>query len=157
MTFQMTLDSEQRLARIYPLLKETLTDLRPVFGRISVGLERGVRETFAQEGPGWKELAPFTVRMRLARGFGGSHPILVQTGALRESLLSKTAFGHYERLEKGGMVWGTTIPYAAQHQYGTSKIPQRRILEGSRLIPMVSKILADEIPVEVRRAVRGLG
>lgn len=161
--FRLSLDSQQRLARIYPLLEKTLSDMRPVFSRIMGELPRAVRETFDAEGPGWKQLAPFTVRMREQRIRRGeisvapAHPILVQTGALRESLISKTAFGHFERAEKTGMVWGTTIAYATKHQYGTGRVPQRRILNGGRIIPLVSRILENEIPDYIRRAVRQVG
>lgn len=56
---------------------------------------------FDQEGPGWYDLAKRTVKEREEAGFGGKHPILVRTGALRNSIIDRNHPLHIEGIERG--------------------------------------------------------
>jgi len=150
----------ERMDRMFKLLDDRVTDLRPVFERVAEELGPAIDgEAFLPEGPGWQQLAPATVeqrRRRIAHGeisVGARHPILQQTGVLRESLTDRNARGHVESIEHDRMTYGTDVPYALVHQDGSDdgSIPQRKILNAEQLAPVVSRVFEDEMTAAVRR------
>lgn len=61
--------------------------------------------------------------------------ILVDTGRLKASLVSMAGRGDAVRITDARrlrLVWGTRVPYARHHQYGTPRIPARPFLPLSR-------------------------
>lgn len=90
-------------------------------------LEAEHRAMFSQNrspgGEPWQPLAPATVKRK------GHATILVETGALRHSLLSRNQYSIRETVIEGrsqGIVFGTSRPFASIHQYGTERVPQRQ-------------------------------
>jgi phage gpG-like protein len=59
---------------------------REVAPDVKVFMQTVIEDIFTQEGPGWQQLAPRTVRTRKRLGFGPEHPILQRTGSLKESI-----------------------------------------------------------------------
>ena len=104
---------------------------------VSSAVRAGWAENFTGErsgtGQAWAQLRPFTVRERQARGYPGAHPILVQSGALRSSLLIPGATNSHEELRSDGSGWtleiGTTDPKALKHELGEGRIPARPFIE----------------------------
>ena len=89
-------------------------DPRPALERMRAMLARGEQEVWSTQGAAigfhW---AP--------RAEGGGEQLLVATGALRASLTGEGS-GETTELE---LRFGTDVPYARFHQYGTSKMPAR--------------------------------
>ena len=83
------------------------------------------KEAFATQGGAfgkpWARLAASTVRDKTKKGFGGK-PILERTGTLKKRTTRAKVTP-----ELGEIINAT--PYAKYHQYGTSKMPQRKILD----------------------------
>lgn len=100
--------------------------------QVSNVVREGWRENFTGErsgdGRAWVALAPSTVRQRIRAGYP-ARPILVRTGALRNSLLNPGASNSYEELQTTGDGWtllvGTEDPKAIFHELGTSRMPAR--------------------------------
>ena len=55
-------------------------------------------------------------------------PLLVRTGALRDSLTTPGAAGSVEELDGGSLTLGTRLPYAMFHQLGTRRMPARPLI-----------------------------
>lgn len=74
-------------------LKKKVSDLRDFFSVAGLQiLQAGIARNFIQEsfpsGGKWQELAPLTQRIRKSRGYDPRHLILVQSGYMRDRLLS---------------------------------------------------------------------
>lgn len=106
-------------------------DASPAFRTIAGNLRDWETRQFATEGAfasgGWDPLSPSTVTTKAREGL--SPRILEATGALRESLTSRTDAGHVEIIGRQELVFGTQSPSARFHQRGTSRMPRRRPLE----------------------------
>ena len=55
----------------------------------------------------------------------GNQPILVATGALRDSLTKPRHKNMIFQVDANGILLGSTIPYFKYHQLGTTKMPKR--------------------------------
>lgn len=56
-------------------------------------------------------------------------PLLFHTGRLRGSFLDEQSPDHIEQeQDDGSLLWGSAVPYAAAHQWGTVHLPARPIL-----------------------------
>lgn len=97
-----------------------LLDLTPVFRVAGEDLKTLIDDSFetsrAPNGQPWETLKPATIRKRRQRS---SKP-LVDTGVLRNSI-SYSASARTLR-------FGTNVPYAGFHQFGTEHIPPRPFL-----------------------------
>jgi hypothetical protein len=160
MNISMDFGEGERMSRLFSLMEATVRDLRPAWERVAEELGPAIdNEAFIPEGPGWAQLADITVEQRQDRidrgeiAVGPRHPILQQTGAMRESLVNRNARGHVEVITKDSMSYGTDIPYAIVHQEGLGHVPQRQILQAEQLAPVVSRVFEDLIPIWVRRAI----
>ena len=104
--------------------RRELENLIPLWERFKVVMEDVERSRFDSEGHGdWPPLAESTRRYR------DGQPLLVQTGALRESLVNPGQAADTGPLR---MSWGTDVPYAHYHQDGgtiAGRPPQRKILD----------------------------
>lgn len=67
----------------------------------------------------WAELAPETIRRK------GSDRILVDTGALRASLVEIGGVNNISVVADRGSIYGTSDPKAIWHQFGTRRMPAR--------------------------------
>lgn len=100
--------------------------------QVSAAVREGWRDNFTSESSGdgraWAALAPSTVRQRILQGYP-ARPILVRSGALRNSLLSPGAANSYEDLQTTGDGWtlvvGTEDSKAIFHELGTARMPAR--------------------------------
>jgi len=73
---------------------------------------------------GWAPLDPVYAAWKMAR-FPGAPP-MVQTGRLFASLTGATA--SFETMTNTSITVGTSVEYAKFHQYGTTKMPKRKIV-----------------------------
>ncbi|MCP4990886.1 MAG: hypothetical protein GY928_34045 [Colwellia sp.] len=105
-------------------------DMTPAMRKIGLYLMGSIRRNFKAEGrpQRWKPLANATIQDRLRKGFG-SGPILQRTGALMNSLTKPGAKGQIFSARKRSLQLSSRIPYFPYHQRGTSKIPQRVMLD----------------------------
>lgn len=100
--------------------EERISNFAPFWRSVTPILKSEVANVFAQEGPNWRPLSPYTIAVRRFPGY----PILYQTGALERSL-TVDPFVVYGRSE---FQFGTTNPYASDHEFGTDRIPARPFL-----------------------------
>lgn len=54
------------------------------FTNVANQLESEIFRSFELEGPGWRELAPATIKNRVRLGYPGAHPIGVMSGRMRD-------------------------------------------------------------------------
>lgn len=73
---------------------------------------------------GWSPLSPQYAAWKMAR-FPGA-PTMVQTGKLFASLTGANT--SFETMTNTSISIGTTVEYAKFHQYGTTKMPKRKIV-----------------------------
>jgi phage gpG-like protein len=93
---------------------------RPILERLASHLRRKEEELFESGGAGrWEPLAPTTIARK------GSSTILVDTGALRDSLTEEGAADHFEQILGEELVFGTYDSKAGYHRRGTSRMPAR--------------------------------
>lgn len=108
--------------------RRKLENLIPLWERFEVELSAIEQERFDTRGYGeWPALSASTLAQKAAHGF----PLdpLIRSRDLIDSL---TSFGHDQSASTKGpqqFTWGTSVPYAAYHQDGTDKMPQRKVLE----------------------------
>jgi phage gpG-like protein len=100
-------------------------------------LEPYVKQAFtsegASEGAPWQELAPSTVARR-----GSAHPILRVSGLLMESF-EKRAPEHHEEIGPRKLVWGSDVPYALFHEFGTGGRVKFRAAGATKVIAASTK------------------
>lgn len=90
---------------------------------------------FKEQGPGWKPLAPRTIKRRRLGGAGAK--ILQDTGKLRNSVI-------VQNRDVDSIEVGSNLVYSGPHQFGTKNIPARPY------IPTAEELLAAAIPKIVR-------
>ena len=88
-------------------------------------IRQDVETNFTTEGGlvgGWAPLTESTVKGRMRAGYGGAHPILQRTGALRRSF--------YSLVDEKKAIISSKSPYFVYHQSRQSrtKIPRRAML-----------------------------
>lgn len=115
------------------------SDMTPVWPAVYESFLKGEEGRFDAEGPGWAPLAESTLAEKARMGYPPN--ILVATGALKASLTKALAQGAVYRplpssLEMGtdyrspkqrGAWAGTAL--GAFHQYGTTRMPARPIID----------------------------
>jgi len=119
--FEIEVDGLSMYTGALQRLAEFAQDLSEPFREISKDFQRVEGERFNRQGPGWAPLAPAT----LLRKRGPS--ILVETGALKESLMGGAGF--IEVITDSQLIAGTDIPYARYHQRGTRRMPVREVIK----------------------------
>lgn len=106
-------------------MAERSKDMRPAFKAIALYLMGSYARNFKAEGrPKWPALAASTIADRRRKGFG-SGPILVRTGALRDSLTKPGAPGQHLKITPKTIQFGSNVKYYIFHQYGTQNMPAR--------------------------------
>lgn len=104
------------------------TNFAPVFAKAKVELAAASASNFALGGlpsGGWAPLSPQYAAWKLVR-FPGAPP-LVRTGRLAASLSGGTADSVFS-VTPTKMQIGTRLEYAKFHQYGTAKMPKRKLV-----------------------------
>lgn len=102
--------------------------------KISDAIRQAYQANFSAEGSAegpWRPLRPFTIAERRRKGFPGAHPILVQTGRMRDSFVRAGAPGHVDRFTAGLEGWslevGSASELARKHEFGDEGVPRRPI------------------------------
>ena len=129
-SFQFEVAGEQQVDRMLSRTSEKLKDLRPFLDGVEDMLSEIVVEQFASEGSrsvSWAPLSPRYAAQKQARW--GRQPILVASGAMKKSLISKGGAHIARHPDKETLEFGTQTPYAIYHQTGTEQMPQRKILD----------------------------
>lgn len=99
----------------------------PVLMKAKQEIKLANASNFASNGlpvGGWAPLDPVYAAWKMAR-FPGAPP-MVQTGRLFASLTGATA--SFETMTNTSITVGTSVEYAKFHQYGTTKMPKRKIV-----------------------------
>lgn len=80
-------------------------------------------------GSGWRPLAASTIARRRKGGRAGLRDrILQDTGRLKQSFIPGRPENVFRQFGGKGVDVGTTLRYAPYHEFGTSRIPQRKML-----------------------------
>jgi phage gpG-like protein len=123
-TVSVTIEGDEELRRGFQQLGVQITDWRPLWADIAAVFYVGESARFDTEGFGtWPALSPGYAKWK-AKNYPGK-PILTRTGALRESLTSKSGAAAIYEPEPQQLTLGTRIKYAEFHQTGTSRMPAR--------------------------------
>lgn len=125
-------------------------DMRAEWEQVSKALKKEVSATFKEEGPGWAQLARSTQLARRRLGYGMAHPILVQTGGMRDSFTKDPLVVS----EPQFMWWGSWSEIARYHQRGTKHMPARPIMQAGRLLPVAQRAFEDAFIKRVNRVWR---
>lgn len=106
------------------------------------------RANFAEQGRlygGWAPLAESTKRDRVFNGYPASRPILVRTGKLKDGFKVK-------KVTSKEAVIANDVEYAHYHQDGTTKMPQRKIVDvTSNMKGAISRRIAKHIESNINR------
>lgn len=102
--------------------------------KVADAIRQAYQANFSAEGSAagpWRPLRPFTIAERRRKGFPGAHPILVQTGRMRDSFVRAGAPNHVDRFTAGLEGWslevGSASELARKHEFGEEKVPARPI------------------------------
>lgn len=102
-------------------------DAAPAFEQIAdilMEIEDDQFESSGRHGSGgWAKLAESTLEHKTGAG------ILIETGDLERSLTTRGAPDQVLEITSEFLLFGTSLPYAAFHQTGTSRMPRRRPIE----------------------------
>ncbi len=120
--------------KIDSLSKAGKVDFRPTFKVIGTGYRKEVKMIFnhqqpRNEGMRWQPLSSKYAEWKEKRYPG--QPLLVRTGDLKDSMISKGARGNITAISKGGAIFGSSISYGIYHDKGGQKIPKRNFSEPS--------------------------
>ncbi len=120
---------ERQVSRMLSRTTDKIADLGPYWQMVTGLLQDSIKEQFNTEGGRTGGWAPLSDRYATdkARRFG-SQPILVATGRLKDSLTGGSGFISRQEGNES-LRFGTQLGYGTYHQTGTSKMPQRRILD----------------------------
>jgi len=122
---RFTIEGVPELSRILEIQHQKLTNFKVPLWRASKLILSDVETQFRTEGGlsgGWRPLAASTVVGRVREGYGGEHPILQKTGALRKSF-----FAHVDGKKA---VISSRSPYFGFHQsrMARQRLPRRVML-----------------------------
>ena len=130
--FSLDIAGDKQLQRGLSRFGEDVKDLREPFREIVKDFHEIERKQFDSEGGygsgGWKALAPSTLKQKERAGFPTT--IMVRTGKLKESLISKTG-DTVEEVRPLELRVGTEVSYAIYHQSTTprTKLPRRPLID----------------------------
>lgn len=102
-------------------------DLRVAWGLIAKSQFKFQRQIFQLKGPGkYQDLSP-KYKLSKQRAVGFIYPILFRKGRLAYSLLQPGG-ENILRISPTKLFFGTSVPYAGFHQFGTKNLPIRPFL-----------------------------
>lgn len=113
-----------------------IENMAPAWEEVGTALMLDFMENFHEEGgvfgrgtwAQWQPLRPSTVADRRRLGYPGEHPILVREGDLLASVTIRGAAGNVFEVGANSLVLGTTDRKAKYHQFGTRRMPARKIV-----------------------------
>lgn len=132
-------DNSEAVDKALANFQSSLADEAPALQAIADDFRAMIAAQFSSEGRA--EGTPWPPRKRSRVGAtqaspwaGQAPPLLVRTGALRDSLIGPSSPGHVEELEEQSLTLGSRLPYALFHQLGTRRMPARPliVLSGER-------------------------
>lgn len=126
MRIEIDVHGEQQVARDIIRFGEHVADPQPLWANLREMFQRIEEERFAAQGPGWAPLKEATVAVKQAKGQPAA--ILRATDALMRSLTG-TGTGALFEATGDTLRLGTTDPKAGFHQQGTSRMPQRKVID----------------------------
>jgi len=123
---RFTVEGIPELHRILALTNQKVSSFRQPLQKSARLIRDDVEKNFETEGSlvgGWQPLARSTVRGREREGYGGEHPILQKTGALRKSF--------YSYVDEKKAVVSSKSPYFVYHQ---SRLPRKKLPRRAMLV-----------------------
>ncbi len=130
-------DNSEDVTKSLAAFQDVLADQAPALREIADDFREMLAQQFASEGraggtpwPPRKSQRSVGATRRVARTRRPDQigtPLLVRTGALRDSLISPGS-GHVEEMDGRSLTLGTRLPYAMFHQLGTRHMPARPII-----------------------------
>ena len=125
-------DNSQAVSQALESFQDALADNAPALASVADDFREMLAQQFASEGraggtpwPARVGAVPEPPSRRMAMQ---ASPLLVRTGALRDSLTTPGAAGRVEELDGGALTLGTRLPYAMFHQLGTRRMPARPLI-----------------------------
>jgi len=125
-SIKITVDAKKAIARMV-VMKKRANDMRPVLWRAKQWLRFANEENFRQAGlpsGGWSPLDPEYAAWKNLREPGAG--TMIRTGRLFRSLTSLDASPN--KIDAMEATFGTKVEYAKFHQYGTTKMPKRKVV-----------------------------
>lgn len=125
-SIKITVDAKRAIARMV-VMKKRANDMRPVLWRAKQWLRFANEENFRQAGlpsGGWSPLDPQYSAWKNLREPGAG--TMIRTGRLFRSLTSLDAPPN--KIDIMEATFGTKVEYAKFHQYGTTKMPKRKVV-----------------------------
>lgn len=125
-SIRITVDAKKAIARMV-VMKKRANDMRPVLWRAKQWLRFANEENFRQAGlpsGGWSPLDPEYSAWKNLREPGAG--TMIRTGRLFRSLTSLDAPPN--KIDIMEATFGTKVEYAKFHQYGTTKMPKRKVV-----------------------------
>lgn len=113
-----------------------IENMSEAWEEVGYALQMDFIENFAEEGgvfgkgawAQWQPLRPATAADRRRLGYPGEHPILVREGDLMASVTIRGAANNVFEVGPNSLVLGTTDYKAKYHQFGTRRMPARKIV-----------------------------
>ena len=126
-------DNSEEVSKALAGFEDALEDNAPALREIADDFREMIAQQFASEGSAggtpWPPRKSVGAARRFAQsGRGIASPLLVRTGALRDSLIGLGAAGNVEEIDARSLTLGTRVPYAIFHQLGTRRMPARPII-----------------------------
>lgn len=126
--YRFVVDGEVQVSRAFQELAEGARDLSEPFRYVADALLEAVREQFESEGAHglgsrWRPLNPEYAAWKQARYPG--RKILVRTGGMKGAFLNRQ---QSTRVTPRSLVYEPRVDYAAPHQRGEGRVPQRKIV-----------------------------
>ena len=125
-SIKITVDAKKAIARMV-VMKKRANDMRPVLWRAKQWLRFANEENFRQAGlpsGGWSPLDPQYSAWKNLREPGAG--TMIRTGRLFRSLTSLDAPPN--KIDVMEATFGTKVEYAKFHQYGTTRMPKRKVV-----------------------------
>ena len=125
-SIRITVDAKKAIARMV-VMKKRANDMRPVLWRAKQWLRFANEENFRQAGlpsGGWSPLDPEYSAWKNLREPGAG--TMIRTGRLFRSLTSLDAPPN--KIDIMEATFGTKVEYAKFHQYGTTRMPKRKVV-----------------------------
>ena len=182
--YRWEFDSDRKFRNTVRGWIRSLNDLRWLWPHVARAVQYHHARVFDTEGMaaqrgGWVPLAPMTAKARFfgwdvegsytgaygaTSSEGAEGKILHWTHTLRHSLTRKQAEGAIRRFHKASMVFGTSLPHAADHQYGRTvpigrdgqlrELPIRPVIDPKGSIPAIAKAMNHHITKRFNRRSR---
>ena len=125
-------DNSDSVSQALQSFEDALADNAPALARVADDFREMVAQQFASEGrvggTPWPARAGAGLASSVSRRTMQALPLLVRTGALRDSLTTPGAAGSVEELDGASLTLGTRLPYAMFHQLETRRMPARPLI-----------------------------